>query len=152
MTAASPAAQILVSVNCWLLDPPILLRAGPQLGRRRALAHDREVALDAVGADDEKMGFADLTRRGLTKCATCVIYIASRQSRPMEQRVRSTLSPFTCVVPALALGLATLMLIAQPAAAQSDFDIVGSWDQPALGTVLGPGIAAIFVQGYFSLY
>ena len=62
----------------------------------------------------------------------------------MEHRVRSTLSPFTCVVPALALGLATLMLIAQPAAAQSDFDIVGSWDQPALGTVLGPGIAAIF--------
>ena len=44
MTTASPAAQILVSVNCWLLDPPILLRAGPQLGRRRALAHDREVS------------------------------------------------------------------------------------------------------------
>jgi hypothetical protein len=30
------------------------------------------------------------------------------------------------------------------AAAQIDFDIVGSWDQPALGTVLGRGVAAIF--------
>jgi hypothetical protein len=36
------------------------------------------------------------------------------------------------------------MVMMQPAAAQSNFDIVGSWDQPALGTVLGPGIAAIF--------
>ena len=30
------------------------------------------------------------------------------------------------------------------AAAQIDFDIAGFWDQPALGTVLGPGVAAIF--------
>jgi hypothetical protein len=37
--------------------------------------------------------------------------------------------------------LAGLMLCS-PAAAQSD--IVGFWDQPALGTVLGPGIAPLF--------
>jgi len=37
---------------------------------------------------------------------------------------------------------AACMLSIRPAAAQSD--IVGFWDQPALGTVLGPGIAAIF--------
>jgi hypothetical protein len=29
-----------------------------------ALAHDSEVALDGVGAGDEGIGFADLTRRG----------------------------------------------------------------------------------------
>jgi hypothetical protein len=36
------------------------------------------------------------------------------------------------------------LLAGRPAAAQIDFDIVGSWDQPALGTVLGRGVAAIF--------
>ena len=38
--------------------------------------------------------------------------------------------------------LAVLTLWAPPAAAQAD--IVGFWNQPARGTVLGPGIAAIF--------
>jgi hypothetical protein len=39
---------------------------------------------------------------------------------------------------------AALTLFAQSSSAQTDFDIVGFWDQPALGTVLGPGIAVIF--------
>lgn len=43
--------------------------------------------------------------------------------------------------PAAAVA-ALALLCGQSALAQSD--IVGSWDQPALGTVLGPGIAAIF--------
>jgi hypothetical protein len=34
------------------------------------------------------------------------------------------------------------MLCSLPAAAQSD--IVGFWNQPAIGTALGPGIAALF--------
>jgi hypothetical protein len=34
------------------------------------------------------------------------------------------------------------MLWSRPAAAQ--VDIIGHWDQPALGTVIGPGVAAIF--------
>jgi hypothetical protein len=42
------------------------------------------------------------------------------------------------------LACAALILSAQPAAAQIDFDITGFWDQPALGTVLGSGVAAIF--------
>jgi hypothetical protein len=41
-----------------------------------------------------------------------------------------------------ALALATCLLWSRPAAAQ--FDIAGFWNQPALGTVIGPGIAAIF--------
>jgi len=47
----------------------------------------------------------------------------------------------------LAVGVgafAACILFGRPAIAQIDFDIVGSWDQPAVGTVLGPGIAAIF--------
>jgi hypothetical protein len=43
---------------------------------------------------------------------------------------------------ATTFALAACLLCAGPASAQ--FDIVGYWDQPALGTVLGPGIAAIF--------
>jgi hypothetical protein len=42
------------------------------------------------------------------------------------------------------LAFAAFILSARPAAAQIDFDIAGFWDQPALGTVLGPGVAAIF--------
>jgi hypothetical protein len=41
-------------------------------------------------------------------------------------------------------ALVLLLLGTQTASAQIDFDIVGFWDQPALGTVLGPGNAAIF--------
>src|SRR5665213_668582 len=41
-----------------------------------------------------------------------------------------------------ALAIAAGLLCGGQAAAQSD--IVGYWNQPALGTVLGPGIAAIF--------
>jgi len=41
-----------------------------------------------------------------------------------------------------ALTLAVIALLPRPAAAQIDFDIVGSWDEPALGVVLGPGVAA----------
>ena len=44
-----------------------------------------------------------------------------------------------------------LALAAAPAAAQIDFDISGFWDQPATGTVIGPGIAAIFSL-IFGLY
>ena len=40
------------------------------------------------------------------------------------------------------LILAVVTLVPRPAAAQVDFDIVGSWDQPALGSL--PGLAAIF--------
>jgi len=43
-----------------------------------------------------------------------------------------------------ALACAALILSTRPAAAQIDFDIAGFWDQPALGTVLGPGVAVIF--------
>jgi hypothetical protein len=43
-----------------------------------------------------------------------------------------------------AVAVAALALAAGPAAAQTDFDIVGFWDQPAAGTVIGPGIAAVF--------
>ena len=43
-----------------------------------------------------------------------------------------------------ALAMAALVAVAPSAEAQIDFDIVGFWDQPALGTVLGPGNAAIF--------
>lgn len=35
-----------------------------------------------------------------------------------------------------------LILLPRPASAQINFDIAGSWDQPALGTVLGPGVVA----------
>ena len=47
------------------------------------------------------------------------------------------------------MRVSLLILIAivcgvRPAVAQIDFDIAGFWDQPALGTVLGPGNAAIF--------
>ncbi len=42
----------------------------------------------------------------------------------------------------VALVIAVLTLLPRPAAAQIDFDIVGSWDQPSLGTVLGPGVVA----------
>jgi hypothetical protein len=45
---------------------------------------------------------------------------------------------------ALTAALAAVVLFAAPAAAQIDFDITGFWDQPAAGTVNGPGIAAIF--------
>jgi hypothetical protein len=42
------------------------------------------------------------------------------------------------------VAFATAFLLGRPAAAQADFDIVGFWDQPALGTVLGSQVAAIF--------
>ena len=45
------------------------------------------------------------------------------------------------LIPAFLLAL---VLIPGPVAAQVDFDIVGFWNQPAQGTVLGTGIAAIF--------
>jgi hypothetical protein len=47
-------------------------------------------------------------------------------------------------LPLALAGLTLALLVAQPlqAEAQIDFDIVGSWDQPALGTVLGPGVVA----------
>jgi hypothetical protein len=45
---------------------------------------------------------------------------------------------------ALTAALAAVVLFAAPATAQIDFDIAGFWDQPAAGTVNGPGIAAIF--------
>ncbi len=41
-----------------------------------------------------------------------------------------------------AFAVATLLLASLPAAAQSD--IAGFWNQPAIGTALGPGIAALF--------
>lgn len=41
-------------------------------------------------------------------------------------------------------GVLALAICARPASAQIGFDIAGSWNQPAQGTVLGPGIAAIF--------
>jgi hypothetical protein len=46
-------------------------------------------------------------------------------------------------VNAAGLVFAACLLIGRPAAAQVDFDIVGFWDQPALGLSLG-GIAALF--------
>ena len=42
------------------------------------------------------------------------------------------------------LLLAALLGSSRPASAQIDFDIVGFWDQPALGTVLGSNVAGIF--------
>ena len=51
------------------------------------------------------------------------------------------ISRLTRVVLAVTV-VAALMLSASPAAAQAD--IVGFWNQPARGSVLGPGIAAIF--------
>jgi len=42
------------------------------------------------------------------------------------------------------VALVAWALCARPSAAQVDFDIAGFWDQPALGTVLGSGVAAIF--------
>jgi hypothetical protein len=41
-----------------------------------------------------------------------------------------------------ALTIALVTWLPHRAAAQVDFDIVGSWDEPALGTVLGPGVVA----------
>ena len=44
----------------------------------------------------------------------------------------------------LLAGLAVCVASTQPTAQTIDFDIVGFWDQPALGTVIGRGNAAIF--------
>jgi hypothetical protein len=41
-----------------------------------------------------------------------------------------------------ALVVALIACLPALASAQVDFDIVGAWDQPALGTVLGPGVVA----------
>jgi hypothetical protein len=49
------------------------------------------------------------------------------------------------MTPTMSLAAVTIMLdvaLPNPASAQIDFDIVGSWNQPALGTVLGPGVVA----------
>ena len=43
-----------------------------------------------------------------------------------------------------AVALLAFIAVTRPAAAQVDFDIVGFWDQPAQGVVLGPGVAALF--------
>src|ERR1051325_9427663 len=69
--------------------------------------------------------------------------------RRTRRRAACTGNGMPCVVrqglsPVLAMSIAVVLCAARPAAAQIDFDIVGFWDQPALGTVLGPGNAAIF--------
>ena len=50
------------------------LRAGPQLRRRRAFRHHGEVALDAVGANKERVVLAGFT---LTPMSRALVYAPS---------------------------------------------------------------------------
>jgi hypothetical protein len=53
-------------------------------------------------------------------------------------------TPLARVAIVTAAAVVAAVVWTTPARAQLDYDVVGFWDQPALGTVLGTGVAAIF--------